>query len=275
MKIKDILLDYKLSLSSTPRLDLDLLIGAAIGKPREFVYVSPGYQLNETELANFKEMYTKRNLGQPISYILKKKEFWSMEFTVNDQVLVPRPETELLVEIALEKINLEEATVADLGTGCGAIALALAASRPEWKVIATDISNSALKLASDNALAFGISNVNFYHGDWYQALPEVTLSAIISNPPYLSDQDGNLTSGDGIRFEPRSALIAKDNGLDDLSKIIQQAKFWLSQDGWLILEHGASQRLQVIKMLVANGYRVIETYQDLAGLDRAVLAKID
>ncbi|EKE00582.1 MAG: N5-glutamine methyltransferase, modifies release factors RF-1 and RF-2 [uncultured bacterium] len=253
------------------RIDAEVLLAFVLNQPRSFLYSHPEYQLTPEQNEQFECLCARRLEGEPIAYILGKKEFWSLELTVNKNVLIPRPETELLVEIALNKIKNAEAVIADLGTGSGAIALALASEHPGWTVIATDISEDALKLARHNAAQLQLENIEFYCGDWCDILPNEKLDAIISNPPYIERNDPHLEQGD-VRFEPKIALEAGD-GLSELQKIIVQAKERLKVGGFLILEHGYNQSKAVQDLLAQNGYQKITVYQDLAGIDRAVVVE--
>jgi len=206
--------------------------------------------------------------------VTKIKEFWSLNLLVTTDTLIPRPETELLVELALKKLPLEHAMLADLGTGSGAIALAIANERPKWRIHATDISSPALQLAQLNAEHLELTNhLTWHQGNWCQALGFKLLEqfdAIISNPPYIAPRDPHLRQAE-LHFEPKIALIAEDNGLRDLQIIIITAKNYLRCGGYLLLEHGHTQAQAVQNLLQKNNYDGIETWQDLAGLDRVTL----
>ena len=197
-----------------------------------------------------------------------------MVFEVTSDTLIPRPETELLIEVALACLPAkEEIRVEDLGTGCGAIALTLAALRPCWQVYATDISEAALTVAKANAMRFNLSNVHFYQGDWYQAFPaNLRFHAILSNPPYLSARDSHLNQGD-LRFEPRLALVAGENGLLAFHSIIQEAAAHLVMGGWLMLEHGYNQQQAIVKLLEQSNFIGIQSYKDLAGIERMIVCQ--
>lgn len=257
--------------STTPRLDLELLLTKALNKPKVFLYQQADYELSPMQEKNFNGLYQRYLAGEPIAYILGKKEFWSLELMVNKNVLIPRPETELLVEIILQQLDQESATIADLGTGSGAIALALASERPNWSIIATDISLAALEVARYNAMKLQIPNVEFCYSDWGWELPQKKFDVIVSNPPYIAEDDPHLKQA-AIKFEPKLALVAGD-GLAATKIIVKQAQDHLKADGWLLLEHGYDQNEAVTKILWQNNYRKITSYQDLAGRDRAILAK--
>ena len=270
MTIAELLATKSLPSSPSSRLDIELLLTTALKKTRDFLYAHSEYKLTPQQQKRFDLLFTRRLKGEPIAYILGQKEFWSFELKVNKNVLIPRPETELLVELALAKCTKKIATVADLGTGSGAIAIALAYERPKWNVIATDISKKALQLARHNAKKAQLKNIRFYCSDWCQSLPKQQFELIISNPPYIAQNDPHLKKGD-VRFEPKTALTS-DDGLKDLTKIITQAKEYLKPGGWLILEHGYDQSKKAQKLLRQHGYNNITPYQDLAKIDRAVVA---
>jgi release factor glutamine methyltransferase len=272
MTIAEILKTKFFPNSSTARLDVELLLELALKRPRSFLYGHPEYTLTKAQQKKFDGLFKRRLSGEPIAYILGKKEFWLHEFKINKNVLIPRPETEKLVEIALEKLGNEVALVADLGTGSGAIAIALAAARPQWKIIATDISSKALKVAHYNAKKLKLKNIKFCCGDWCAILPSIKFDLIVSNPPYIALNDPHLQQGD-VRFEPKIALTARD-GLESLEKIITQAKKYLKKDGFLVLEHGYNQSKKVQKLLRKNKYQEITVYKDLAGIDRVVVARV-
>lgn len=266
------ILTKPLANSTTPRLDLELLLEAILHKPRSFLYANPEYGLTSEQEEAFQVLYARRLRGEPIAYILGKKEFWSLELAVNEKVLIPRPETELLVEIVLRELKQEVADVADLGAGSGAIALALATERPTWKVVATDASEDALQVASYNARQLQVQNVEFYRGSWCVALPDRKFDVIVSNPPYIDENDPHLEQGD-VKFEPKTALTS-GNGLRDIREIIVQAKGKLKAGGLLVLEHGYDQSGAVQELLRLNNYHQITPYQDLAHIYRAVVATI-
>lgn len=270
MRISEILTTKQLAYTTTSRLDLELLLEIALHKPRSFLYANPECELTLEQEENFEYLYQRRLRGEPIAYILGKKEFWSLEFAVNEKVLIPRPETELLVEIILRELKQEVAVVADLGTGSGAIALVLATERPNWKIIAADVSEDALQVASYNAMQLKVQNVEFYRGNWCAALPDIKFDLIVSNPPYIDKNDPHLEHGD-VRFEPKIALTS-GNGLRDIREIVVQAKGKLKVGGLLVLEHGHDQSEAVQELLQQNDYHQITPYKDLADIYRAVVA---
>lgn len=258
--------------STTARTDIELLISFALDKPRGFLYAHPEYGLTPEQEKKFSALLKRRENGEPIAYILGKKEFWSLTLMVNENVLIPRPETELLVEVTLNRLGCcNNAIIADLGTGSGAIALALASERPKWNIVATDINKNALEIASYNASKLNINNVEFFHGAWCAALPNKKFDLIISNPPYIAQNDPHLQDGD-VRFEPKIALEAGD-GLSALKKIIAQAINTLKPGGLLLLEHGYDQREKVRDLLYKNNYKNIMSYKDLFGIYRIIAAE--
>lgn len=261
------------SCSSSSSLDSELILAHVLNKSRAFLYAWPDFVLSDEQYQAFLKLADLRAQGQPIAYLIGYREFWSLQLQVNPSVLIPRPETELLVETTLKRVTTDNAIIADLGTGSGAIALALAKERPTWKIIATDYSSPALETAKLNAAKLNINNVEFRLGKWCEALPELKFDAIISNPPYIEDSDPHLQQGD-LRFEPPSALIAGEHGLADIESIAAQAQDYLKPGGYLLLEHGYNQAQAVAKVLENYGYHTIQTYQDLTGHDRVSLGRL-
>jgi release factor glutamine methyltransferase len=256
------------SLSKTPRLDAEILLAQVLKQNRVYLHAHPEKLLTTEENTTFDLLLERRSRGEPIAYILGFKEFWSLNLLVTPDVLIPRPETELLVERVLERLPKDDVFhVADLGTGSGAIALAIASARPNCLVIACDISSRALAVAAINAERLQIKNVKFLNSDWCQALPNNAFDVIVSNPPYIATSDPTL-QGVELQFEPSSALFAGIDGLDALRIVIAQAKDKLKLGGYLFLEHGAEQGKAVEKILQENAYTDIADYADLAGLSR-------
>lgn len=253
--------------SETPVLDAELLLARVLGKSREYLYTWPERCLSEAQWLAFHRHCQRRAKGHPIAYLLGEREFWKMTLKVDSRVLIPRPDTELLVELVLKLLPLESARVADLGTGSGAIALALALERPQWQVTATDISAEALAVAKENARALGLSKVDFRGGSWCEPLGRERFDLIVSNPPYIEENDPHLQQGD-VRFEPALALVAQEEGLADLREIAQRAPGHLQSGGWLLLEHGYRQGAAVRRILNSEGYRHVQSYGDLAGHER-------
>ncbi len=260
----------KLTNSTSPKLDAELLLAHILQKPRSYLYAHNDLELNPNQVSEFKEILARRVNGEPLAYITGKKEFWSLELDVNPDVLIPRPETELLVELALKFCgDKSEISCVDLGTGSGAIALAIASERPGWKIFATDIDDKVLKVAQANAGKLGIKNVKFFQGNWIFALPKMLVDVIISNSPYI-ERDDQYLEGE-IRFEPQKALVADDAGLAHIKQIITQAWDSLNDNSALILEHGFDQGERVRKLLQQYNYAAVVTYFDLAGLERATV----
>lgn len=252
---------------ASPDLDAELLLAHALGVARARLR-SHGEEIPPAEAATrFLALIERRAAGEPVAYILGRKDFWTLELSVSPAVLVPRPETELLVERALALYPGAQASVADLGTGSGAIALALASARPRWDVVATDISAAALAVAGANAAALGLARVQMVQGDWLSCLRGRTFDLLVSNPPYVAADDPVLAQPELLR-EPRLALVAADGGFAALRAIIAAAPSHLSSGGWLLLEHGAAQAAAVAGALVARGFAQVRSHPDLAGRER-------
>jgi release factor glutamine methyltransferase len=249
------------------RLDAELLLSHALEQPRSYLYAWPEQEVAPRRRESFKQMLDARRAGQPVAYLLGEREFWSLPLRVSEHTLIPRPETETLVEWALELALPAAARVSDWGTGSGAVALALASERPTWQLLATDISADALSVARDNARQLKLGNVEFLQSDWEAGLVGLTFDLIISNPPYVAESDPHLTQGDP-RFEPIAALRSGPDGLDALRCIIAAAPNHLGAGGWLLLEHGFDQAQAVCQLLQAAGFSAIGCRQDLAAVDR-------
>lgn len=259
--------------SDSAQIDSELLLACALGCSRTHLYTWPEQILTVSQQSFFESLLDRRVLGEPIAYVTGEREFWSLNLRVNRHVLIPRPETELLVETALSLLPKQTQRVADMGTGSGAIALALAKERPDWQIYASDLSADALRVASDNALLHKLDNVQFNQGSWCNALPADPLAMIISNPPYIDPQDAHLSQGD-LRFEPLSALSAVESGIADIRAITTQASAHLLPGGWLLLEHGFEQAAAVRALLASSGFQDVRTLQDLNGLDRVTLGHV-
>ena len=250
---------------SDRRLDAEVLLASTLGRDRAWLYAWPEHRLSTSESRRFEELLVQRAAGRPIAYLTGVREFWGLELALSEATLIPRPETETLIELTLELVSGDPpGSALDLGTGSGAIALALAQALPRWSIVAT----AALEIARRNAEHLDLGQVRFVGGDWFAPLiPRSQLQLIVSNPPYVADNDPHLRRGD-VRFEPRTALTAGPNGLDDLQQIVTQASPFLADQAWLILEHGADQGLAVRKLLLQAGFENVGTYPDLSGLDR-------
>lgn len=250
-------------------LDAQLLMQHVLQTSREALLAWPDRQLDYEQFELYESLVCRREQGEPIAYITGHKAFWTMDLRVSPAVLIPRPDTECLVEWVLNRYTKDNTyQVADLGTGSGTIALAIASERPHWEITATDISTQTLAIAIENAEANQIKNVSFRQGSWCKALPQTDYDLIISNPPYIAPTDPHLLAND-LQYEPQQALVAENHGLKDLFTIAEQAKAYLKPGGTLLLEHGFEQGLAVREKLKQLGYQQIETLLDLASNERA------
>ena len=254
-----------------PRFEAELLLGHALGRDRAWLFAHGERVLDADEHAVFGALLERRIAGEPVAYLIGARGFWSLDLAVQPGVLIPRPETELLVELALLQLA-DRGRVADLGTGSGAIALAIASERPQAQVTAVDISREALAVAQRNAIAAGIDNVVFRHGDWLAPLAGERFDAIVSNPPYLATDDPHLQQGD-LRFEPALALASGSDGLDAIRHIIAAAPDHLVAGGWLLFEHGWTQGEAVRALLDAAGYVEVSTARDLEQRERVSMGR--
>ncbi|UVE44715.1 peptide chain release factor N(5)-glutamine methyltransferase [Pseudomonas chlororaphis] len=259
--------------SPTARLDAELLLAAALGKPRSFLHTWPERIVPSEAALTFASYLQRRRSGEPVAYILGQQGFWKLDLEVAPHTLIPRPDTELLVEAALELLAATPAKVLDLGTGSGAIALALASERPAWRVTAVDRVLEAVALAERNRQRLQLDNVTVLNSHWFSALQGERYQLIISNPPYIADADPHLAAGD-VRFEPESALVAGKDGLDDLRLIIAQAPGHLEAGGWLMLEHGYDQAPAVRDLLLSQGFAEVHSRVDLGGHERISLGSL-
>ena len=257
--------------SDSPRLDAELLLARAIDVPRAYLMAHPEDTLDPDARSRFEDAVERRAAGMPLAYITGVREFWSLSLMVTPDTLVPRPETELLVEQALARIGRRaDLRILDLGTGSGAIALALARERPLCHVVATDRSEAALAVARQNARQLDVDNVEFLAGDWIEPVHGRSFDLIVANPPYVAEGDPAL---DALRREPRTALAAGPDGLDAIRRIAAEAAAVLAGGGCLLLEHGADQERAVAEILAAAGWTDIHCYRDLAGLPRVTGAR--
>ncbi len=259
--------------SDSPSLDAAVLLCHALDKPRSYLLTWPDKILDDTTHAAFDALLARRLTGEPVAYIIGEREFWSLPLKVSPSTLIPRPDTERLVEVALEKAQTLDGDILDLGTGTGAIALALASELPQRRVVGIDLRDEAQQLASDNANRLHLTNVTFLQGSWFEPLSHGTKFAlIVSNPPYIEENDPHLAQGD-VRFEPKSALVAADNGLADIKHISDAGRDYLQSGGWLAFEHGYDQGASVRTIMQALGYQHVITEQDYAGHDRVTLGQ--
>lgn len=261
--------------SPTPRLDAEVLLMHVCGLNRSAL-ITRGHQvlMTDDQLNRLETLIAQRCHGEPIAYLTGTREFWSMDLNVSPATLIPRPETELLVEKALAHIPQDaEWTIADLGTGSGAIALALAQERPRCRIVATDISPAALEVARSNAAKFNLTHVEFREGSWFEPLTDMKLDVMVSNPPYVRANDPHLEQGD-VRFEPEQALAAGPEGLDAIRRIALSARAHLNPAAWLLFEHGWDQAAAIGRLLHSLGYRNIVCYPDLGGRDRITACRL-
>lgn len=264
------------SVHGVDAIDVELLLIKILGVNRANLKAYPERELTSGEQKDFAELLARRVKGEPVAYLIGHREFWSLDFLVTPEVLIPRADTELLVEMALEHLEgRQNVRVLDLGTGCGAIALSIAAERPDILVVATDASAEALQIAKLNAKHFQISNVEFALGNWFDAIKNEAnqmFDMILSNPPYIAKFDPHLSIGD-LRFEPNRALVAGVEGMDDLHTIISQASSYLLPGGQLLVEHGYDQEQAVAREFAAAGYLDIVNFKDLSGVPRVTFGK--
>ncbi|WP_448567542.1 peptide chain release factor N(5)-glutamine methyltransferase [Thalassotalea ganghwensis] len=260
-------------LSDSAKLDSQLLLSSVLGCERSYLLTWPEQKLKVEQYQDYLKLLKRRTSGEPIAYILGVKEFWSLLLKVAPSTLIPRPDTEVLVEAILDHHDQAAKTVCDLGTGTGAIALALAVERAYWQIDAIDFQSEAVALAIENAKTLNINNINVYQSDWFaNVMPSKRFDIIVSNPPYIDGNDHHLNEGD-VRFEPKSALVADDNGFADFRQIIEQAKHYLNHHGMLYFEHGFEQAEALRTLLTENGFIEAQTRQDYNGLDRITFAK--
>ena len=260
------------------KLDANLLLQAVTKRSRSAIFAFGETELNETEQNQLNQMLERRTKGEPMAYILGEKEFWSLPLKVSSDTLIPRPDTERLVEVALDWANKrlenqESLQILDLGTGTGAIALALASElKQKVQVLGVDFKPEVVVLAESNRQTLQIENARFQQSDWFSTLVNQQFDLIVSNPPYIDAEDENLQIGD-VRFEPLTALVADNHGLSDLQKIIENAPLYLKPNGALFLEHGWQQALDVQHVFHQNQWQAVETFKDYANLDRITKAE--
>ncbi|NQY37086.1 MAG: peptide chain release factor N(5)-glutamine methyltransferase [Alteromonadaceae bacterium] len=262
-----------LSDTDSAKLDAQILLCFVLNKATSYLLTWPEKAINEEQYQNFLSLLERRVQGEPIAYIVGAKEFWSLSLFVSPATLIPRPDTETLVEQILLDHPVSHLSCLDLGTGTGAIALALASEMPNWQIDAVDFNVEAVLLAQKNAKNNNLAQVNIYQSDWFdQISPDKKFDVIVSNPPYIDNIDEHLFQGD-VRFEPKSALVAEQQGLADIIHIAAQARKYFAEQGALLLEHGYKQSAHVQKILSEMGYVDIKTIKDLAGNDRITKAR--
>ncbi|WP_370979656.1 peptide chain release factor N(5)-glutamine methyltransferase [Agaribacterium sp. ZY112] len=260
----------ELTESDTARLDVELLLAKCLNKNRSYLFTWPERELDEQQTQAFSSLFERRLNGEPIAYILGQQDFWSLDLKVSPATLIPRPETELLVELALDR-GFNDARILDLGTGTGAVALALASEFTAAHVEAVDYSADAVALAAENAKALGLERVLVSQSDWYSNVSGC-FDLIVSNPPYIDAGDRHLSQGD-VRFEPLSALVSENSGLADLEKIISGAPTFLFESAWLLVEHGWQQAEFVRLLFLKYGFKQVASHRDLAGHERITLGQ--
>ena len=254
-------------------VDAEVLLLHVLGQSRTWLFLHESDVMGDTEAAAFEALAARREAGEPVAYLTGHRGFWTLDLMVTPATLIPRPETELLVELALARIPADaDVRIADLGTGSGAIALAIASERPRAQLIATDASEAALAVARSNAGRHGIANIAFRQGSWFAPLAGERFDIIVSNPPYIESSDPHLDEGD-LRFEPASALASGADGLDDLRTIAAEAPSRLEPGGWLLVEHGWHQGEAVRSLFDAAGLIDVQTARDLEHRDRVTLGR--
>lgn len=259
--------------SESPRRDAEILLETVTGKGRTFILAFGETQLTAAQLEQLNALVARRKRGEPVAHLTGVREFWSLPLFVSPATLIPRPDTECLVEQALARLPASACRIVDLGTGTGAIALALASERPDCDVTAVDRMPDAVALAIRNTQHLGINNVRVLQSDWFSALQGQRFDMIVSNPPYIDEQDPHLAQGD-VRFEPLTALVAGASGLADIVHIIEQSKHMLTPGGYLLLEHGWQQGQAVRDAFTRSGYQSVETCRDYGGNERITLGRL-
>jgi len=259
------------AVSDSPKLDLELLLCAVLDKSRSYLFTWPDRTLSEEQQHQLEQHIARRLNGEPVAHIVGHTGFWTLQLAVSPDTLIPRPETELLVELALDRLPASGGRIADLGTGTGAIALALASERPDLDVTGCDRIDAAVALAERNRKNLALTNVHFVQGSWFEPLVG-RFGLIASNPPYIDPEDPHLSQGD-VRFEPDSALVADDKGMADIDHIARTAPSFLEPGGWLLFEHGYDQGPASAALLRELGYSDVETVKDYGERDRVTLGR--
>lgn len=264
-----------LTASDSPKRDAEILLSFITQKSRTFIIAFAETELSSVEQQQLEQLLARRQKGEPIAYLVGEKEFWSLPLKVSPATLIPRPDTERLVELALSHLPQSPSMILDLGTGTGAIALAIASERPESQIIGIDFQPDAVALAQENAERLLINNATFLSGSWFSPLASQTESSqtfdmIVSNPPYIDEADPHLNQGD-VRFEPKTALVADQQGLADIDHIIAYSRHYLKEQGWLLIEHGWQQGEQVKALFQQYGFHHVTTEKDYGDNDRVTL----
>ena len=262
----------RLSDSESPKRDAQILLGFVTKKTRTFILAFGETVLTEAQLSQLETLLTRRANGEPVAYLIGEREFWSLPLQVSAATLIPRPDTESLVEQALACLPNRACEIIDLGTGTGAIALALATERPDCAITAVDVVPEAVELARSNARRLDIDNIDVLQSHWFSAVEGRRFALIVSNPPYIDSEDRHLLQGD-VRFEPRSALVAGNHGLADLDTLVTLARDFLEPDGWLLLEHGWQQGEQVRQLFIEAGFVQVSTGKDYGENERLTFGR--
>ncbi len=259
--------------SPSAMLDAQVLLTHVLQCNTAHLAAWPEKALSDDQHADYLQLVKQRRLGTPVAHLTGSREFWSLDFSVDNSTLIPRPETETLVEYLLDNFaSRENLKLLDMGTGTGAIAISIAKEKPDWEIVASDISEQALKLARQNSSHHDTDNVSLIQSDWFENIDQGNFDIIISNPPYIASNDHHLTQGD-VRFEPESALSSGATGMDDIEHICSHAKEYLLKNGWLIVEHGYNQKQLVADCFSRNGFTEITQQQDLSGHTRMTAGK--
>lgn len=264
--------------SASPRVDAEVLMCHVLGRDRTWLYTWGDKMCSPWEHARFDALIAARAQGTPVAYLTGEREFWGLRLATSPNTLIPRPDTETLVELALNRVSMHTGRLLDLGTGTGAIALAFASEQPGWQVLGVDVRKEAVELAKCNAQTLGLVNARFLQSDWFAALKSddeagKLFDIIVSNPPYIAADDPHLDEGD-VRFEPHSALVAGACGMADLLHLAEAAQHHLAASGWLLLEHGYTQADKVRMALNSAGYQNVESVRDLGGHERVTLGHL-
>lgn len=260
------------TISDTAKLDAEVLLLHTLHQQRAYLYTWPDERLSSEQSELFIGLVERRMIGTPIAHIVGEREFWSLNFMVNPTTLIPRPDTEILVETALNLPLADDAKVLDLGTGTGAIALSLAYEKPHWQIIAVDNVIDAVALARANRESLNLSQVEILQSDWFDAIEHKEFDLIVSNPPYIDEADSHLGEGD-VRFEPHSALTAHEHGFADLYHIASLGRSYLKKGGYLLMEHGYQQAIALREKMTSLGYRDVSTVRDFGSNERCTLGQ--
>ncbi|ALD15135.1 SAM-dependent methyltransferase [Buchnera aphidicola (Aphis glycines)] len=254
-----------------PRFEAEILLSHVLKRSRSWIMAFDQEELNQLNQKILKNLVNRRWMGEPMAYILGKKDFWSLSLRVSPDTLIPRPDTEILIEKVLSKIDSNQIRILDLGTGCGNIALSLASVCSNFQITAVDNSNKAIKIAKTNALELSLKNVIFFYSDWFSHINK-KFNIIVSNPPYISLKEMKIFQKNLV-FEPVNALLSKNNGLQDIELIIKKSMNYLFYKGWLFIEHGWTQKLQVQYLFKKYNFFNIQSYKDYGGNDRVTIGQ--